>query len=199
MYRVYGMALSGNCYKLKLALTQLGQPFEWIEVDSVNGKTRTDEFRKLNPNMKVPVLQLPDGTLLPESNAGLWYLAEGSDLIPDGRLERARVLQWMFFEQYTHEPAIAVARFIVAFKGNPPELQAKLAECMVRGEHALKVMEQHLQQHPFFAADRYTIADNALFAYTHTAEDGGFDLGRYPAIRAWLRRVTETPNFVPMG
>ena len=199
MYRVHGMALSGNCSKLKLALTQLGLPFEWVEVDSVNGKTRTAEFKRLNPNMKVPVLQLPDGTLLPESNAGLWYLAEGSDLIPDDRLERARVLQWMFFEQYTHEPAIAVARFIVAFKHSPPELAAKLADCMQRGEHALTVMEQHLTNEPFFAAGRYTIADNALYAYTHCAEEGGFDLGRYPAIRAWLKRVTETPNFVPMG
>ena len=198
MYRVHGMALSGNCYKLKLALTQLDRPYEWIEIDSVNGETRTEEFKKLNPNMKVPVLELPDGTLLPESNAGLWYLAEGSDLIPDDRLARARVLQWMFFEQYTHEPAIAVARFIKRFKHNPPELKEKLADCMVKGAHALQVMERHLKNNGFFVANRYTIADIALFAYTHCADEGGFDLDPYPAIRAWLTRVTETPGFVPM-
>jgi glutathione S-transferase len=199
MYRVYGMALSGNCYKLKLALTQLGLPFEWVEVNSVKGETRTAEFKELNPNAKVPVLQLEDGTLLPESNAGLWYLAEGSPLIPDSRLERAHVLQWMFFEQYTHEPAIAVARFLVRFLGSPAGTEQRIKDCIERGHHALSVMEQHLTGKDFFVAERYTIADIALYAYTHCADEGGFDLSKYPAVQAWLARVRETPGFVKMG
>ncbi len=199
MYRVYGMALSGNCYKLKLVLTQLGLPFEWVEVNSVKGETRTSEFKELNPNAKVPVLQLEDGTLLPESNAGLWYLAEGSPLIPDSRLERAHVLQWMFFEQYTHEPAIAVARFLVRFLGSPPGTEQRIKECRERGHHALSVMEQHLAGKDFFVADRYSIADIALYAYTHCADEGGFDLTPYMAVQAWLTRVRETPGFVKMG
>ncbi|MEX0900823.1 MAG: glutathione S-transferase family protein [Gammaproteobacteria bacterium] len=199
MYRVHGMALSGNCYKLKLALTQLDLPYEWIKVNSVRGETRTPEFRKLNPNMKVPVLEFDDGTLLPESNAGLWYLAEGSPLIPDSRLDRARVLQWMFFEQYTHEPAIAVARYLVKFLGSPPGTAKRIEDCLERGHHALAVMEQHLTDKPFFVAERYTIADIALYAYTHCAAEGGFDLTPYMAVQAWLARVRETPGYVPMG
>ena len=199
MLTIYGMADSGNCYKVKLAAEQVGAAYRWVEVDSTNGGTRTREFLAMNPNGKVPTLALEDGTYLPESNAILNYLAEGSPLLPNGRIERARVLQWMFFEQYSHEPYVAVARFIVYYLPPDSPRRADLPRLHERGGRALAVMEQHLAREPFFAAGRYTIADIALYAYTHCAADGGFDLGRYPAIRAWLARVEQQPRFVRMG
>jgi glutathione S-transferase len=198
MFTVYGTASSGNCYKVRLALEQLALPYRWIEVDSAKGETRTPEFLARNPNGKAPTLQLEDGSYLPESNAILCYLAEGSPLAPGGRLERARMLQWMFFEQYSHEPYIAVARFIVYYLPPDSPRRAELPRLQERGNQALAVMEQHLQKEPFFAAGRYTVADIALYAYTHCAEVGGFDLKRYPAIRAWLERVRSQPRHVPM-
>lgn len=198
MFTVYGTASSGNCYKVRLALEQLALPYRWIEVDSAKGETRTPEFLARNPNGKAPTLQLEDGSYLPESNAILFYLAESSPLAPGGRLERARMLQWMFFEQYSHEPYIAVARFIVYYLPPDSPRRAELPRLRERGNQALAVMEQHLQKEPFFAAGRYTVADIALYAYTHCAEVGGFDLKRYPAIRAWLERVRSQPRHVPM-
>jgi len=199
MLTVHGMSNSGNCYKVKLALEQLALPYRWIEVDVTRGETRTPAFLAKNPNGKVPTLELDDGGFLPESNAILHYLAEGTPLLPGGRLERARVLQWMFFEQYSHEPYIAVARFIAKFL--PPESprRADLAGLVERGHQALGVMERQLAQEPFLAGDAYSIADIALFAYTHCAADGGFDLGRYRAVRDWLDRVRAQPRFVAMS
>ncbi|MGE5638903.1 MAG: glutathione S-transferase family protein, partial [Clostridia bacterium] len=179
MFTVYGMALSGNCYKVKLALEQLGLPYRWRETDNTRGETRSAAFLARNPNGQVPVLELEDGTTLAESNAILCFLADGSPLFPDERLERARVLQWMFFEQYSHEPYIAVARFIARFLPPDTERRAELPRLLERGRRALAVMEQHLAREPFFAAGRYTVADIALYAYTHCAGEAGFDLGAY--------------------
>ena len=198
MFTLYGMSDSGNCYKPRLALEQLGLAYRWVEVDPIKGETQTAEFLARNPNGKVPTLGLEDGGFLPESNAILHYLAEGSPLLPSERLERARVLQWMFFEQYSHEPYVAVARSIMRYLPPDNPRHADLPRLRERGNHALGVMEQHLRSEPFLAAQRYTIADIALYAYTHCAGDGGFDLAGYPAIGAWLRRVEDQPRFVPM-
>ncbi|HEX5094072.1 MAG TPA: glutathione S-transferase family protein [Burkholderiales bacterium] len=199
MRTVYGMADSGNCYKVKLALEQLGLPYRWVEVSTTKGETRSAAFLARNPNGQVPTLELEDGSTLPESGAILHYLAEGTPLLPGDRLSRARVLQWMFFEQYSHEPCIAVARAILRYQPPDSPRRAELPRLQERGRKALGVMEQHLAREPFFAAGRYTIADIALYAYTHCAADGGFDLGAYPAVRAWLARVKERPRHVPLG
>jgi glutathione S-transferase len=199
MFTVYGMADSGNCYKVKLALEQLGKPYRWVEVDSSKGGTQTREFLARNPNGKVPTLQLEDGGYLPESNAILWYLAEGTPLLPEDRLGHAHALQWMFFEQYSHEPCIAVARFILRYLPADHPRRAELPRLAERGRHALGVMEQHLAKESYFAAGRYTVADISLYAYTHCARDGGFDLQPYPQVRAWLERVRAQPGHVPLG
>ena len=199
MLTVYGMADSGNCYKVKLALEQLRLPYRWIEVSTAKGETRTAQFLARNPNGQVPTLELEDGSYLPESGAILCYLAEGTPLLPAERLARARVLQWMFFEQYSHEPCIAVARAILRYQPPDSPRRAELPRLQERGRKALAVMEQHLGTAPFFAAGRYTIADIALYAYTHCAADGGFDLGAYLAVNAWLARVRAEPRHVPLG
>ena len=199
MLTIYGMADSGNCYKIKLAAEQLRIPYRWVEVNSTKGETRTAQFLARNPNGKVPTLGLEDGTFLPESNAILNYLAEGTPLLPAERLQRARVLQWMFFEQYSHEPYVAVARYIVHYLPPDSPRRAELPRLHERGYQALGVMEQHLAREPFFAAGRYTIADIALYAYTHCAADGGFELGRVPAVQRWLDRVRGQPGHVPLG
>jgi len=199
MLTAYGMSDSGNCYKVKLALEQLQVPYRWVEVDSTKGGTRTPEYLAMNPNGKVPTLQLEDGSFLPESNAILWYLAEGTPLAPADRVTRARALQWMFFEQYSHEPYIAVARFILYYLPPDSPRRAELARLRERGAQALGVMETQLAKAPFFAGGRYSVADIALYAYTHCAADGGFDLAPYPSIRAWLERVRAQPRHVKMG
>jgi glutathione S-transferase len=199
MLTIYGMADSGNCYKVKLAAEQLRIPYRWVEVNSTKGETRSAQFLARNPNGKVPTLGLEDGTFLPESNAILNYLAEGTPLLPAERLPRARVLQWMFFEQYSHEPYVAVARYILRYLPPDTPRRADLARLHERGYQALGVMEQHLAREPYFAAGRYTIADIALYAYTHCAADGGFDLGRVPAVQRWLDRVRREPGHVPLG
>jgi len=199
MLTAYGNSDSGNCYKIKLVLEQLRIPYRWKETNSVGGETRTPEFLAKNPNGKVPLLELEDGVFLPESNAILCYLAEGSPLLPSGRLDRARVLQWMFFEQYSHEPYIAVARSILRYLPPDSPRRAELPRLRERGARALGVMEQHLAKEPFFAAGRYTIADIALYAYTHCAADGGFDLSEFPHIEAWLARVKAQPHHIPLG
>jgi len=195
---VYGMSDSGNCYKVKLTLEQLGLPYRWIEVDPVKGETASAAFLAKNPNGKVPTLELENGEFLPESNAILNYLADGTPLLPGQRLERARVLQWMFFEQYSHEPYVAVARSIMLHTSPDSPERSQLPRLHSRGRRALGVMEQHLEREPFLAAGRYTVADIALYAYTHCAADGGFDLGKYPALRAWLDRVASQPRHVPL-
>ena len=199
MLTVYGMADSGNCYKVKLALEQLKLPYRWVEVSTTKGETRTKAFLARNPNGQVPTLQLEDGAYLPESGAILAYLAEGTPLLPPGRLERARVLQWMFFEQYSHEPCIAVARAILRYQPPDSPRRAELPKLRERGDRALGVMQQQLAASDYIAGSRYTIADIALYAYTHCAADGGFELARYPAVLAWLARVQSQPGHVPIG
>ncbi len=197
MLKLYDFLESGNGYKVRLLLHQLGLPFERIELDILQGATRTPEFLAKNPNGRIPLLELEDGSCLAESNAIQWYLAEDTPFLPDDRLERVRVLQWMFFEQYSHEPYIAVLRFW-HHAGQLEEKRDQIAEKRARGEQALDVMERHLAKRDFFVADRYTIADIALYAYTHVADEGGFDLGPYAALRAWLERVRAQPGHVPI-
>jgi len=197
--KVYGDVWSGNCYKVKLVLTQLGLTCEWVPVDIMKKESRTPEFLAKNPNGRVPMLELDDGTCLAESNAILWYLAEGTPLVPDSRLARAQTLQWMFFEQYSHEPNIATSRYIMRYLGNPPERKAALEARVAPGYAALGVMEKHLARHEWFAGVRYSIADIALYAYTHCAGEGGFDLSRFPSVRAWLLRVARQPMHAGMG
>lgn len=198
MYKVYGDYKSGNCYKIKLILNQSASPYKWIPIDILNKESRSSEFLKKNPNGKIPVLEFPDGRILFESSAILHFLSDGTSFLPTDPYEHAQVLQWMAFEQYSHEPYIATARFIVQYLGNPPEQRTKLEEKKEPGYAALKVMEQHLQYNDFFVGNRYTIADIALYAYTHVAEEGEFDLSEFPAIRNWFVRVQNTTNFVTM-
>jgi glutathione S-transferase len=186
------MASSGNCHKVKMVLENLRVPYQWREIDTLKGETRTATFLAMNPNGKVPVLAIDDTTFLAESDAILWYLAEGTPLIPQDRLDRARMLQWMFFEQYSHETAIAVARYIRAFLKVPDD--PRLPELEKRGYAALGVMDRYIADHPYFAGDSLSIADLALFAYTHKADEGGFDLTPYPAVTTWLERVASAPG-----
>ncbi len=195
---VYGDSRSGNCYKITLLCSQLDIPYEWREVDILAGDTRTPEFLAMNANGKIPLLALPDSRYLAESNAILVFLAEGSELAGSDNFSRAEILQWMFFEQYSHEPNIATSRFIIQYLGDPPDRQAALEEKRLGGYKALDVMEQQLGTNTFIAGSEYSIADIALYAYTHVADEGGFDLKDYPAIRAWLERVKATPGYVPM-
>jgi glutathione S-transferase len=197
MLTLYDYLDSGNGYKVRLLLHQLGRPYTLVETDILQGETRTPEFLRLNPNGRIPLLQLEDGTCLAESNAILHYLAQGTPLLPAERLAHAQVLQWMFFEQYNHEPNIATSRFWLRHGGPPDDLRrAQLEQKRALGYAALDVMERELAARPWFVAGRYTVADIALYAYTHVADEGGFDLARYPAIRAWLQRVREQPGYL---
>jgi glutathione S-transferase len=198
MLKVYGMSSSGNCYKIKLLLEQLGQPYTWEELDIMQGSTRTTEFLAMNPNGKVPTLEIEPGEFLAESNAILYYIGDDTVFMPTGKLARAQALRWMFFEQYSHEPYIAVARFICKFLPADHARRAELPRLIERGNLALSVMEQHLATRTFFVADKYSIADIALFAYTHEAEIGGFDLAAYSAVSRWLDRIARQPKFFPM-
>jgi glutathione S-transferase len=199
MITVYGDLMSGNCYKIKLLLTQLNLPHAWVHVDILNRETRTAEFLSKNPNGKIPLLEIEPGVYLAESNAILHYLAEDTPLLPRDRLARAQVLQWMFFEQYSHEPYIAVARYIVRYLGRPAGMEARLREKMPGGYAALDVMEKHLTARDFFVGERYTIADITLYAYTHVAHEGGFDLAVYPRVREWLARLEAQPGYITMS
>ncbi len=199
MITVYGMSLSGNCHKVRMVLDHLQQPYEWHEISTIGGDTQTADFLARNPVGKVPVIKLDGGRYLWESGAILQYLANGTPLWPAGRLEQAEVLKWMFFEQNIHEISIAEARFIKRFMDSDHPRQSELPLKLEKGNKALAVMEQHLSDNPFFVARRCSIADVALFAYTHVAEEGGFDLSRYPAIGAWIDRVLEQPGFTPMS
>ena len=196
--RIYGDSRSGNCYKLKLLCAAMGMDYDWVEVDILRGETHTDEFLAMNANGKIPLLALPDGRHLAESNAILCYLADGGPFLPGKAFEKAEVLQWLFFEQYSHEPYIATSRFIIQYLGTPPERALELDQKKAGGYRALGVMETRLAEHEFLAGDHYTIADIALFAYTHVADEGGFSLDEFPAIRRWLARISERPDFVPM-
>ena len=192
---LYNSAISGNCYKVRLLLAHLGVPYETREVDVVDRSDRPELLGGLNPSLRVPTLVLDDGHALGESGAILWYFGEGSRFVPADRYERAQVLQWMFFEQYDHEPALAVVRFVVAY-ANAPYDQERVESKRKAGYRALDAMERHLESRSWFVGDSMTLADIALYAYTHVADEGGFDLSRYPAIGSWLERVAAQPGHV---
>jgi glutathione S-transferase len=198
MYTLFDYLDSGNGYKIRLLLAQLGPSYGWVDVDIMKGETRTSEFLAKNPNGRIPTLALGDGTHLAESNAILWYLAEGSRFVPDGRLGRAQALQWMFFEQYSHEPYVATPRFILRHLPADSPRHSELPARLKQGNAALSVMEGHLKGQPFFVGGRYTIADIALYAYTHVANEATLDLTPYPAVRAWLARVAAQQNYIPI-
>ena len=196
---LYDSPVSGNCYKVRLLLTHLGISFERQTVDVVDRSNRDDLLGDLNPAQRVPTLVLDDGRPLAESGAILWFLGEGTRFVPEDPYERAQVLQWMFFEQYEHEPAIAVARFWIAYSGQPEEAYARrLPARMDAGHRALSAMERHLDGREYLVGDGLTLADIALYAYTHVAGEGGFDLAGYPAVRVWLERVASEPGHVTM-
>ena len=195
--KLYSVSYSGNSYKVRVLLSQLNISYETIEVDILKGESRTAAFLKINPNGRTPVLD-DNGFILAESNAILAYLARGTKFLPDDRRKLALVFQWMFFEQYSHEPYIATSRFWIQHKPNSPEKTALLASKRDGGWAALKIMEDHLAKNNFFVGD-YSIADIALFAYTHVAHEGGFSLDNFPKIRAWIERVMAQPGFISMG
>ena len=196
--RLFDYLDSVNGYKVRLLLAQLGRHYDWTPVDIDKGETRTPEFLARNPNGRIPTLQLDDGTHLWESNAILWYLAEGTAFAPATSLGRARTLQWMFFEQYSHEPYVATPRYLVRHLPKDHPRQAELPARLEKGYAALGVMERHLASHTWFVDERYGLADIALYAYTHVAPDGGLDLAPYPSVRAWLARVASQPGHVPL-
>ena len=198
MITVYGYSPSGNCHKLRMILGHLGRDYRWVETDSAHGATRTPEYLAKNPNGRVPMIELDDGRIMVESNAILYWLADGTKYFSGDSWQRAQTLAWMFFEQYSHEPYVAVARFICGWTALDSKRRADLPMLRERGNAALGVMEKHLAASAWFSSTGYGIADIALFAYTHCAEDGGFDLARYPKIQDWLARVCAQPGFVPM-
>jgi len=205
MHKLYDFLPSGNGYKVRLLLTQLGIPFELIQINILNGESRTPEFLEKNPNGRIPVLEIEPGVYLSESNAILIYLSQETDLLPtigattsqENRLELARILQWMCFEQYSHEPYIATSRFWLTH-GMADQYRKELLQKQAPGYAALDVMEKRLATHPFLVSDRYTVADIALYAYTHVADEGGFSLDRYPGIQSWLKRIQAQPRHVPI-
>lgn len=196
--RLYGMSISGNCWKAAQILRLTGHQFEWVETDGNSGATRTPEFLAINPIGKVPALVLDDGTVLVESNAILLHFAEGTPWLPAPGLARTRVHEWLFFEQYSHEPAIAVARNIITWLRQADLHAERLRECTARGTHALNVMENRLVNHDWLVGEVPTIADLALFAYTHRADEGGFDLARWPGVQAWVGRLTALPGITTL-
>lgn len=205
-YTLHEDPRSGNCYKIKLTAAMLGLALETRQYDIMLGETRTPEFlAHVNRNGRIPVLQIEDSggqRFLPESNAACWYLATGSELIPSGRFEQADMLRWMFFEQYNHEPNIATLRFWLHFIGEAhltPQQRDQIVAKRVAGCEALRLMDEHLARGEWMAAGRFTLADIALFAYTHVAEEGSFGLEDYPHICRWIDRVQALPGFVPMA
>jgi len=191
--------VSGNCYKVRLLLAHLGIDYDRTELGVVDRSNRPDVLGGLNPDLRVPTLVLDDGRPLAESGAILWYFGEGTRFVPDDRYDRAKVLQWMFFEQYTHEPAIAVVRFLVAYSGEPERYERVIKRKTADGYKVLDAMESHLAAGaPYVVGEAITLADIVLYAYTHVAHEGGFDLDPYPTIRAWLDRVAAEPGHVPI-
>ncbi len=197
--RVYGDLRSGNCYKVWWILNQNGLDYKWIDVDVLAGQTKRAEFLTLNPNGRIPVAVFPEKGVLTESNAILNYLAEGSSLFPDDRWQRAKVMQWQFFEQYNHEPTIAVNRFIKQYLKMPSDRQQQYERNLVAGKQALEVMEHQLQQTPFLCGTHATTADIALYAYTHVAHEGGFDLSTVVSIQAWIKRIESIDGHLNMA
>lgn len=196
---LYSMPNSGNCYKPRLLMAKLGIPFKLVEVSGARGDTRKPEYLAKNPNGMAPLLELDDGRLLAESNAMLLYLAEGTRFLPADRYERALAYQWLFFEQYSHEPYIAVRRALLTFPERAADATPeRLATTLERGNKALAVMNRRLEESPFFAGPALSVADIALYAYTHRADEGGFQVDAYPAVAAWLQRVEADPGHVSM-
>jgi len=196
---LYNSPVSGNCYKVRLLLAHLGIPYERHDLDVADRSGRADVLGQLNPDLRVPTLVLDDGRPIAESGAILWYFGEGTRFLPEDRYLRAKVLQWMFFEQYTHEPAIAVVRFLVAYSGDADRHVSVIEQKKADGYRALDALERHLAGGGrYVVGDALTLADLALYAYTHVAGEGGFELGGYPAIRAWLDRVSAEPGHVPI-
>ena len=195
---LYNSQVSGNCYKVRLLFAHLGIAYERQELSVVDRSNRPEVLGGLNPALRVPTLVLDEARTLAESGAILWYFGEGTRFVPDDAYERAQVLQWMFFEQYDHEPAIAVARFWLTYSGRPEDFADRLEERTAAGQRALAAMEEHLRTHDYLVGSGITLADIALYAYTHVAPEGGFDLGEYPAIRAWIDRVAAEPGHVPI-
>jgi len=199
MYKLYSMQRSGNSYKVRLALALLNEPYEAIEVDILRGESRTPDFLSKNPSGQVPLLDVGNDRFLAESNAILWYVAVGTPLAPENRIDRAEALQWMFFEQHALEPNIGAAYFWLSLVKGGRDLQTHaLEDWMERGYGALQVMENHLKTNAYFAARQLTVADIALYGYTHLAERCDYDLSTFPAIRDWLKRVEAAPGFVAM-
>jgi len=200
MYKLYDFRPSGNGYKVRLLLSQLGIDYEYIEKNILKQETRTPEFLAINPNGRIPVLELEPGLYLSESNAILIYLSEGTPYLPQDKLERAYVMQWLFFEQYSHEPYIATVRFLLHYKSQTSAQAEQYREIIEQkrapGYAALTILENHLAKHPFLVGDRYSIADIALYAYTHVADEGGFELDRFPAILDWIARVQAQPGYM---
>jgi glutathione S-transferase len=199
MYEVFGDMLSGNCYKIKLLMRFLEIPHEWTHVDILVGGTHTDQFKRMNPNTRIPVVELAEGQYLWESNAILNYFAEGTEFLPQATYDRAKVLQWQFFEQYSHEPYIATARYINKYLGLPKAREAEYHAKQPGGHKALAVMEQHLAENQFFLGNQATIADISLYAYTHVADEGGFDLSAYVNIQRWFRDFEQIPGYIKMS
>ena len=200
-YKVYGDIRSGNCYKIKLLMSFLSIEHEWLHVDILANETETTEFKAMNPNARIPVLAIDGKQFLSESNAILNYLAVGSDFLPSGESENylhAQVLQWQFFEQYSHEPYIATARYINKYLGLPKERSEEYKAKQEGGHKALAVMDQHLASQPYFVDNKPSIADISLYAYTHVADEGGFDLSPYTHIKQWIKRIEALPNYLPM-
>lgn len=197
--KLYGDQKSGNCYKILLTAAWLEQPLEWVDVNIMQGATRTAEFMQKNPNGKIPLLEIEAGRYLAESNAIVNYLAWDTALLPQEKYLFSLVQQWQFFEQYSHEPYIAVARFINKYQGLPAERLAEYQAKQAGGHQALAVMEQQLATQPFLTGKQFTVADICLFAYTHVAHEGGFELAAYPAVVDWLERISKDPRFVPMA
>jgi glutathione S-transferase len=195
---LYNNQVSGNCYKVRLLLAHLGIPYERRELSILDRSDRSDVLGDLNPALRVPTLVLDDGRALGESGAILWYFAEGTRFVPEDRYERAQMLQWMFFEQYDHEPALAVARFWVAYSGRAEDFADRLPEKIEAGRRALAAMERHLAGRDYFVGQALSLADIALYAYTHVAHEAGFDLSGYPSMRSWLDRVAAEPGHVPI-
>lgn len=198
MLTLYSNQGSGNCYKVRLLMHQLGHELNIIDMDVVAGACQTDEFKSINPFGKVPTLVLDEGMVLSESNAILLHFADETQYHPMDNFDKSLMFQWLFWEQYCHEPALAVARYSLHYLGNSEQDDPRLPKLWAKGYGALQVMENHLQDKDFFVGDRYTIADISLFAYTHVAFEGGFDLHDYPLVRKWLQRVKDQPRFAPM-
>jgi len=196
--KIYGDIQSGNCYKVKLLTSLLSIDVEWNHIDILNSETQTSQFLKKNPNGKIPVLELDDGRTLTESNAILNFLATGSEFLSNDAYEYAKIQQWQFFEQNSHEPYIAVARFIAKYLGLPEERKADYESKQAAGHKALQVMEQQLSQTSFLVGEKLSTADISLYGYTHVAHEGGFDLNAYPAILQWIKRIQSLPHYIGM-